>query len=65
MHGLHLERRTKIVLKRYWALETVAEGEARFAKPTRVRKYCMGAVYDEWEITAFGWRLFVAIKRRL
>ncbi len=49
------------MLKQYWAVERVWSGEASFIKPECNRRVAHGRVWNEWELVAFGWRLFVAL----
>jgi hypothetical protein len=48
------------MFKANWAIDAVWSGEPRFAKPIRTR----GAVFDQWELVAFGRRLYVSVRRR-
>jgi hypothetical protein len=47
-----------------WAIDAVSAGEPRFAVPVRTRKQIRGVAFDEWELVAFGQRLYASIKRR-
>jgi hypothetical protein len=52
------------MLKKYWAIDEVSAGEPQFARPVRTRKQVRGVAVDEWELVAFGRRLYVSVKRR-